>query len=168
MKRTVLCVFISSLVLASCGKDGDTTTPGNSGTITATIDGLPVSFNFNAKARHLTVAGSEAINITGYQGTGSSNDIGITIAKTGGVSAGYYSEIKTTTIGKSALNYRDASTGNTYISHESTTFPSTTTVSEITSTSIKGTFSGDIFLLQSGGVSTTKKTITNGTFVVNF
>jgi hypothetical protein len=169
MKRIFVLGSLFCLLFTACSKNNNDDNSGKAGTITATIDGANVSFNTNAKAIRADAGGAYSIQIMGFQGTGgNSNQIALAASDNSAIVAGIYNETMTGANGAGTVSYIQSGSSYPYINNGSTTNPGTVTITEVTSTSVKGTFSGDVFLMTAGGISTTKKSITNGQFSVNF
>ncbi len=150
-----LCLFFS------CKKSSSST--GGSGSITATIDGSSQTFNFSATASLLSVAGMQALTITGVQSSSSSTYV-ITLIITpasGNVTAGTYTA--TAASDNVQLTYIQASTSLAYQDDPTSgSSNASVTISSISSTHVKGTFSGKLILESGSGAAT--KTVTNGSF----
>jgi hypothetical protein len=169
MKRIFLLGSLFCVLLTACSKNNNDNNSGKAGSITATIDGANVSFNTNAKAMRTDESGAYSIQIIGFQGAaGNSNQIALGVSDDSPIVAGTYSENFNGSGGVGTVGYIQSGTSMPYMGNQSTTNPCTVIITEVTATAIKGTFSGDVFLMSSGGASTTKKSITNGQFSVNF
>lgn len=166
MKRNLWAVSLLALVFFSCKKDGSGTTSG-SGTITCTLDGVNVSFNVNAKAMRMNAGAEQSVQITGMQASGNSNQIAMVVTGSSAITAGTYSE-NDQNGNVAGINYIEAGNTYPYVSYNSTTNPATITITAISSTSVQGSFKGDVYLMSSNGVTSTKKVVTNGQFKVNF
>jgi hypothetical protein len=169
MKRISLLASLFCLLLTACSKNNKGDNSGKAGTIAATVDGSNVSFNTTARAMRTDISGAYSIQIIGFQGAaGSSNQIAIAVSDNSPIVTGIYNETLTGANGVGSVSYIQSGTALPYINNRSTANPGTVTITEVNATSVKGTFSGDVFLMTNGGISTTKKSITNGQFFVNF
>lgn len=153
------------LLLSACSKNNDVSA---SGSITGNVDGSGTSFNNNVKAIRTDISGGHSISIVGFQGAGASNQIGIVVTSTQAIAAGTYSENSSSSEKIGTISYIQSGNPNPYINYNSQTNPTTVTVTSVSAASIQGTFSGDVFLTNSSGVTTTKKVITKGQFNVKF
>lgn len=157
--------FLSAILVTlffSCKKD-DTDIP--IGTIKVDINGSSYTFNLQAKATTLTVTGGYGIQIQGYYRNGSTTNLRFSIARPGAISTGTYTE-------NAASNPLVLMTHCTEViapcviranAYGSTSNPVSITITEITGSSVKGTFKGDL------QVSTgTTEVLSNGVFHVSF
>ncbi|MDQ1296804.1 MAG: hypothetical protein QG611_783 [Bacteroidota bacterium] len=150
-----ILVLILTVVTTSCEKNNDLPP----GTILVSVDGNKKSFNNNAKAEWLSVEGGFGLLIYGYKGdTISSNNISFQIASPFTITA---------------KTYKDKTSGNAvqikynvsllFFWDEFTSSTATITITEINSTHVEGTFSGN--LTDSGGGS---MNLSGGAFNVSF
>ncbi|HEY9362681.1 MAG TPA: hypothetical protein VIQ00_05435 [Chitinophagaceae bacterium] len=169
MKKTIIFSLSLLIFLSSCKKDDSDNSSNGNGTITCTIDGINTSFDTEARAIKTDVTGAYSVQIIGYKGTaGNSDQIAIGIASDLAIATGTYSEDGSTGNKLASVNYMPSGSSYPYISNNSTSNPSTVTVTAISATSIQGTFKGDVYLTSNNGTTTTKKVISNGQFNVNF
>lgn len=167
MKTTVIALIISAAIFSSCNKD-DSDAPASRG-ISCTIDGVNATFNILAKAIRADVPGAYSVQMIGYRATAVSSDqIAIGVSSFNQIAAATYNEDGSANGGAGFVNLVENGNAYPYISYVSPTNPATITITAISSSSIQGTFKGDIFLTNASGVTTTKKVITNGQFNVNF
>ena len=137
----MLKVLILTVVTTSCEKNNDIPL----GTISVSVDGNKKSFNNNSKAEWLSVEGGFGLWIYGYKGeVGSSNNVSIQIASPFNINAKTY---KNNTSGNIVQIKYNVSL--IFFWDEFTSSTATVTISEINSTHVKGTFSGN--LSDSGG-----------------
>lgn len=165
MKNSFVLGACLILLLSSCSKD---TKVSASGSITGNIDGTGTSFNNNVKAARIDVGGTYSITILGFQDEGASNRISIMVTSPQPIASGVYSESSSSGNKVGAISYVQAGSSSPYVNNNSQTNPHTVTITSVNSTSIQGTFSGDVFLTNGSGVTTTKKVITKGQFDVKF
>ena len=157
--------FLSAILVTlffSCKKD-DTDIP--IGTIKVDINGSSYTFNLQAKATTLTVTGGYGIQIQGYYRNGSTTNLSFSIVRPSAISTGTYTE-------NTASNPLVLMTHCTEViapcviranAYGSTSNPVSITITEITGSSVKGTFKGDL------QVSTgTTEVLSNGVFHVSF
>lgn len=177
IKQTNILFFISALLLLGfigCKKSSTGGSSGSGlaiGTIAVSIDGTNTTFNFGAKASTLAVTGGYGIRIKGNKKDPSQSSTSLTIEVVRGtpITTGTYVE----NISGSPLVTMDYfldiffGVGNTASAYGSASNKVTVTITEITSTYVKGTFSGE---LQGPGITTpTVKTVmSNGEFYVSF
>jgi hypothetical protein len=165
MRRLLLFSVLITIVLASCSKTNKSTIAPEAA-ISATIDGVNMTFNSKDSVR---TVGSTVIYLAGSNDT-TSNKIMIYIINPSKVDTGTYSS--------NAPDSRDleilygVGPGNTpdnvfytYDIADGASFDATLKVTSVTSTNIKGTFSGKVVLESSVlTANPVTKTITNGKF----
>jgi len=160
-KLRFLLPLCALCLLFSCKKNSSST--GSSGSITATVDGSSQTFNYSATASLLAFGGSQALTITGVQSSSLTTYV-ITLIITptsGNVTAGTYSA--TTAHDNVQLTYAQASTSVAYQNDPTSgSSNASVTISSISSTHVKGTFTGKLILESGSGAAT--KTVTNGSF----
>ena len=158
-------------VFSSCGKKADVIAPANTNNISATVDGANVSFNAEAAARVVTNepgAYPYLLDITGATSTAGNNAIiVITVSSENPITTGTYisSDTNPGPVSFSGLTYQQDVAGsqiaNPYITDNSGHYPTTVTITSISSTNVQGTFSGTL-VYSIGGSQT--ETVTNGKF----
>ena len=164
MKKLLNILLISSIAIftISCKKDA---TDVPLGTIKATINGNAFTFNVQARATRLTVSGGYGIQIQGNFKTTSTTNLSFSVVRPGPISTGSYTE-------NTAGNPLVQMTHCTEVlfpcviqatAYGNTSNPVSVTITEITGSSVKGTFSGEL-QVSSGGTELLK----NGVFYVNF
>ena len=156
------------LWITSCKKDkANTDVPLD--TISATIDGTTTTFNYGAKATVLSVSGGYGISIQGSKKdpSASQTNLSFSIASPSVITPKTYAE-NASSNPLVEMNYAyDLIFGIVYtsVAYGSTTNPVTITITDINSTSVKGTFSGE--LLGTGVDGNPVKTVfANGVFYV--
>jgi large exoprotein involved in heme utilization and adhesion len=162
MKMIISLSALLTLMLFSCKKD-DADIP--IGTIKVDINGSAYTFNLQAKATTLTVTGGYGIQIQGYYRNGSTTNLSFSIVRPGAISTGTFTE-------NAAGNPLVLMTHCTEVitpcviranAYGSTSNPASITITEITGSSVKGTFKGE---LQVSTGST--EVLSNGAFHVSF
>ncbi len=164
MKKLLNILLASSVTILtiSCKKDA---TDIPIGTIKADINGSAYTFNVQAKATRLLVNGGYGIQIQGNYRTGSTTSLSFTIVRPNPISTGNYTE----NAGGNPLVMMTHCTeiftpcviqANAF---GSTANPVSITITEITGSSVKGTFKGEL-QVSSGGT----ELLTNGVFYVSF
>lgn len=162
MKMIISLSALLTLMLFCCKKD-DTSIP--IGTIKVDINGSAYTFNVQPKATTLTVTGGYGIQIQGYYRNGSTTNLSFSIVRPVAISTGTYTE-------NAASNPLVIMTHCTEVvvpcviranAYGSTSNPVSITITEITGSSVKGTFKGE---LQVG--SGTTEVLSNGVFYVSF
>ncbi|MCU0472253.1 MAG: hypothetical protein MUC93_02650 [Bacteroidales bacterium] len=134
-------LLIIALISPSCEKNNDVPL----GTISVSVDGFKKSFNNNAKAEWLSVQNGYGLSIDGFKGeVGSSNEITITIASPYTISAKTYNNNPYGNLVQ--IKY---SVNLIFFLDEFLSSKAAVTITEINSTHVKGTFSGN--LIDSGG-----------------
>jgi hypothetical protein len=131
--------------------------------ISVDIDGIKSSFNNGAIARWNQIGFHKFIDIVGCKGIiGSSNSINLTIDRDT-FTIGTYSEWPDVQAHLSFIQY---SLCQGFNSHARQIDPATITITQITKTTLIGTFQGVIFTNPDG--TGNSKTMTNGQFSLNF
>ena len=154
--RLLLLPICVLLVFASCKKKS--ATPATTSTITVTIGGTAQTFNTGASAHVDNTNGFNSLSIIGIQSASSSNSIILTVTNTTPVVAGSY----TGTSSQVDMSYSQASGAVYQFDGSNNASAATVVISSITSTNVKGTFSGTLELITgSGAVS---QVLTNGAF----
>lgn len=157
---TVLILALGVITFSSCKKDKKVTP---SATITADVNGTATSFNTNA----LAVKGTEGdTQITAVQGDGP-NGTHLAITINGTVTAG--TTYSATGNNEPILLY--SNTDDNFLNDDSsTTNAVSVTITSVSSTSIQGTFKGDVTntVINPDNHAAISKSITNGKFSVSF
>jgi len=170
-KHFILLLSFLSLCFISCKKDN-----GNDdidiGTITADVDGVATSFNHSAKATVLNVSGGYGISIQGYKKDLSESQTNWTfsIARPTPITTGTYIENSgSNPLVRMTYTY-DFLAGILYTSeaYGSSAHPVTITITDISSTSVKGTFSGELYCTSGPAGTPYKNVFSNGSFNVSF
>ena len=169
LKNYILCSALFLLVFTSCKKDKDN--PDASGTISVSIDGTPNTFNVEAKAVQTSVSGGYGITVQGYKKdpAESQTNLSFSITSPDPITAKTYVE---NTGGNPLIvmtYFLDVvlGVGTTATNYGSTKHPLTITITNITSSTTKGTFSGELSYTDING-NPAKNLLSNGTFNVNF
>ena len=134
--KNIVIAFFSVLLFFGCKKDSIDNI--KIGTIKVDIDGSAFTFSVQAKATRLSVTGGFGIQVDGDLKSTSTTGLSFSIVQPSSISAGSYSE---------------NGAGN----------PVNITITEITSSYVKGTFKGEL-QIGAGGTETLK----NGLFYVSF
>ena len=165
MKKITSLLFVCSSLLffASCKKDsGD----GTNYYIKANIDGTEKTYNSTPLAFSVNQSGTYSLAMSASAGTGSSEGLALQINQSSNpITATTYTD---GTGGDYALG-GDYNPGTTDVSklygaglQLSTTAPLTITITQITSSQVSGTFSGEFF--DNSGAGSNSIMITNGEF----
>jgi hypothetical protein len=157
-KLKLLLPFCVLLVLFSCKKQSSSPTSAT-GTITATVDGTSQTFNVGATGHLDSSTGINDLSMIGLSGTAAgANSMIILVTSTGPIVAGTYAGSGS----QGDLSYTMGS-GLVYQYDDSAIISNATVIiTSISSTTVKGTFSGSLVLVSGNGAAT--KTLTNGTF----
>ena len=155
----VICITI---IAVSCKKDPLDIPLG---TIKVDIDGTEYKFNVQAKASRLPVTGGYGIEIHGLYKTTSTTDFNFSIVSPSPITTGTYTE---NISGNPLITVRHCTEvlfpcviqTNTYGSAAN---PVSITIKEISGSSVKGTFKGEL-QVSSGS----KEVLTGGVFYVSF
>ena len=161
--KNIVIAFLIVFFFSGCKKDSVDNIP--IGTIKVDINGTTNTFSVQAKATRPQVTGGYGVQIRGYYRTGSTTDLTFTIARPTPITNGNYSENLASNplvIMKHCTEviipcFTQAS------SYGSSSNPVSITITEITSSYVKGTFKGE---LQFSPGSTEK--LENGMFYVSF
>jgi len=147
-------VLIASVVLVSCKKESDTTPAGSNGSISLSYDGS----SWNASLGVQAVNSSGVINVTGSDA--SAHQVAVNLF---GVTApGTYVVGPNGNTGTSIRWTEGIDPKQTYTA-SFVLGKGTITVTELSATNIKGTFSGTVY-----NTDQTSKVITNGEFDAKF
>lgn len=157
--------------LSSCKKTGQgkvDVTPLN--TLSATINGVNVNFNAALSAHISSEPGAypNVISIYGTTGTGNNANIVITVSSMKTITSGtYISSDNPGTIAFSDIFYEipdgTSQVIEPYIADSSGFYPTTVTITSISSMNVQGTFNGTLVYSLGGG---TNQSIINGKFNV--
>lgn len=161
MKKIIQFSAILSTLLFSCKKDVEI----RIGTIKVDINGTAYTFNVQAKATNLSVTGGHGIQIQGNYKETSTTNLTLTIARPSPISTGSYTENPGSNPLVTITHCTEVIVPCVF---RATTFGSTSnpvniTITEMTSSSVKGNFKGDL-RLGSGSI----ETLSNGEFYVSF
>jgi len=167
MRKLFIVPIVLLTILASCKKDNSTALP--IGTIVATIDGVVDTFNVNDSAvieytPYVDPSPYRAVFAAGGSESSSdpSNDIVLIIASIPqSIKTGTYSD--STGSYEAAILYQHNADDVTYQTTHSP-YNSTINITSMSSSSVQGTFSGQLMLAPGNISSITTHTITNGKF----
>lgn len=169
MKTPLLLAFCCIVMLYSCGKKIDDPKRVDFA-MSAVIDGKFETFNSGDSVRTINNYG---VYITGVNDT-TSDRIGIYVGNTqAGFGPGVYTDTtKNNVMASQILMYPAADYTHYYYSYYipgTYNFTSTVTITSVDSTNLKGTFSGNIVLVDyiSHTAALKNKVITNGQFNIN-
>ena len=165
MKTARFFAFFLLIILASCSKgnynyDNNKKIPGE---ISVSVDGISTTFNSGALADTAMGSGQYGVSITGATDTSSiADNISITVGSLDPLQVGTYTQ-NTLNAGID-LVYTQKSTNLSYTPNAASNV--IITFSTLTNTTVKGTFSGTVFL--HGDSTLAKKVLTNGAFSLEF
>jgi hypothetical protein len=169
-KNYILFSILLLPVFTSCKKDS--TNNNSSNAISVSIDGTPTTFNIEAKAIKESVTGGYGITIQGYKKDPavSQTNLSFSVVSPDAITAKTYIEntsgnpliVMTYFLDTTVLGI-----GITASNYGSTTHPVTITITAITSSTVKGMFSGELSYTDLNG-NPAKDVLSNGTFNVNF
>jgi hypothetical protein len=160
-------LILALVLLASCKKSSNSSTPAG-GTITATVDGTPMTFNNILVAKDTSYLGAYLLTFSGASSltSSSSPELSLTVDGDTSITTGTYN------IGPSgyttnipAMSYSQG-TSLVYESDVTGTYASSIVITTLTKTNVQGTFTGTLTLITGSGATT--KAITDGKFNVNF
>jgi len=163
MKITLLITVCILAVLASCKKNS--VAPKN--TISATIDGVPETFNTNVSAQLGTsVALNSNLIISGASSSAASSDgMAFEINSNSTIDKGSY--INNGAAGFMAITYSKGpfslSNPIVYSTDVNSVYPSNVTITSISNTNVQGTFTGKLLFTD----GKTVKTVTDGKFNID-
>ena len=159
-------LILALVLLASCKKSSNSSTPSG-GTITATVDGTPMTFNNVLVAKDTSYLGAYLISISGISSlTASAPELSLTVDGPSAVTTGTYNLPPSGTITDvPALSFSQGTT-LVYSSDVSGTYSSSVVITSLSKTNVQGTFTGTLTLSLGSGATT--KAITDGKFNVNF
>ena len=161
--RSIKSLFLLTLAfgvitLNSCKKDKDSTP---SATISASVDGTATNFNTGAIAIQGSVNGATITNIEGT----AANKTAISITISGTPVAGKtYSNTSSNDDDKPLIAYIVTDDEQYLNDDDSQSNPASLTITSVTSTTVEGTFKGDLVDIQGSNGTAKKKVITNGKF----
>lgn len=155
--RLLLLPCFLLFALLSCKKSS--TSPGSvTGTMTATINGTAQTFNVGAIANLQSSGGTYTLGMEGLSAaSGSANSMIISITSSSSIVAGTYTAAST----QADVSYTQDN-NNVYQYDGSNGSNASVVIKSISSTSVSGTFTGTLELINGTGVSSVA--ITNGTF----
>ncbi len=160
MKPLLVAVCIV-LALASCQKSA---TNKSVNTISATIDGMNESFGASVATQMSNAAqASYSVSIAASTGTGTNADaLSIFVSSNNKIVTGTYTNIPDSSGNFLQIVYLKGAIGTpvTYNTDYAGTKPSSLTITAISSTSVQGTFSGQLILTNGDSA----KTVTDGKF----
>ena len=158
--------MLAFVLLASCKKSNHSSTPAG-GTITATVDGTPMTFNNILIAKDTNYLGAYALTMSGISSlTSPAPELSRTVDGTAAVTTGTYSmNASGMTTDLPGLGFSQGTT-LVYESDVTGTYPSSIIITTLTKTNVQGTFTGTLTLSLGSGATT--KAITDGKFNVNF
>jgi hypothetical protein len=164
MKKILIILLISCLTFFSITCKKDSVDNIKIGTIKADINGSSSTFSVQAKATNLSVSGGYGIQIQGNYRTGSTTNLTLVVMRPSPITTGVYTE-------NANNNPLVTMTHCTEVivpcviradSYKSPANPVSINITEITGSSVRGTFKGE---LQSGS---NKEVYSNGLFYVSF
>jgi hypothetical protein len=165
MRTLLLLPIYLLLLLVSCKKS---TPPGPDNSISATVDGIPKTFNVYAQAfSQSNFQGHNLLIISGQETSeiGSIN-INISVSSIPAIVKGSYSldpgNSGTLPVG-GATSITYVSRGEKFLPSQNATSKNLITITSLSSTKVEGTF----YVVLSEGTPSTDKTITNGKFNVS-
>ena len=161
--KNIVVVFLSVLFFCSCKKDSVDDIP--IGTIKVEINGTDYTFSVQAKATRPQVTGGFGVQIRGYYRTGSTTDLTLTVVRPTTITSGNYTE---NTASNPLVMMKHCTEVivpcfNQAVNNGSPSNPASITITEITSSYVKGTFKGELHYVGGGN-----ETLSNGMFYVSF
>jgi len=155
MKSILLSVvLISGILLVSCKKEDDATPAGGNGSFSLSYDGT----SWNAGLSVQAVNSGGVINVTGSDA--SAHQAAISLF---GVSAPGTYKVGPNGTNGNAIRWTEGIDPTQTYTANSVVGSGTITITELSATGIKGTFSGTVY-----NTAQTKKAITNGKFEAKF
>ncbi len=167
-KLAAQCLIAAFVLLASCKKSSNSSTSSTGGTLTATVDGTPMTFNNILVVKDTAYLGAYLLTFSGASSLSSSSapELSLTVDGTSPITVGTYS------IGPSgmttnlpAMSFAQG-TSLVYESDATGTYSSSIVITTLSKTNVQGTFTGTLTLITGSGAAT--KMITDGKFDVNF
>ena len=174
MKRLLILASLLGILISSCSKKNDADV--GSSVITGVFDGKSFTFNTDITATHFNAPGYFTILIearqyidTVNQGFGIYDFLTMQIGSKQPNAAGTYSENSTDSSNEvTRFGYFKVGNAYSYGNHNSQANPITIDITKISSTSIQGTFKGDVYSSAAYGITPTTKAFTNGKFYIKF
>jgi len=168
MMKLVAGVLMSAFViLSSCKKSSPTASTTSGGSITATVDGVQMSFNNILISKDSAYLGAYVLTLSGATSlTSSSPELSLTVDGASPITTGTYNLGSSgNTADVPAIGYIQ---GSSLIYEEDITgaYSNSIVITSLSKTNVQGTFSGTLKLTLGSGANT--KTITDGKFNVNF
>lgn len=165
-KLPIQSLILALIVIASCKKSSNSSTQ-TGGTITATVDGTPMTFNNVLVAQDTAYLGAYLITFSGISAlTANAPELSLTVDGPSAITTGTDSITATgNTPNLPAIAFSEGSS-LVYSTDASGSNPTTIVITTLSKTNIQGTFSGTLILAVGSGAAT--KVITNGKFNVNF
>ena len=166
-KSALQTLMFAIVILASCKKNNHSSTPAG-GTITATVDGTPMTFNNILIAKDTAYLGAYLITFSGASSLSSASapKLSLTVDGSSAITTGTYSlPLSGTATDLPAISFSQGTT-LVYESDVSGTDSTSIVITTLTKTNVQGTFSGTLTLQLGSGAAT--KVITDGKFDVNF
>jgi hypothetical protein len=167
MKNTsklIILSLIATLSFTACKKDSTTPKPTSSSySMKLTLNGSPVSYSI-CLAADITASGVKQFNILGSNPTGNDSFAVAVIDDITTLKAGQTFTGETSYTEPNGLNISYFAADNSIYDTVLSDQTSTLTITEVTSTEIKGTFSGKLYAFDDTAGTSLKYTITNGTF----
>ena len=171
MKKIVPVLIILSFVCIACKKEPVDPGYGGLGTISAKIDGDTKTFNTSSKAILVSTLYPYEIRIEGYEQPGSFTNMVIRIVSPHPIVPGTYTNDPDPAMNVQIIYYEGPRLyGTDHDSWEQVGFlrrTGTVTISEISNSSVKGTFSATLFYSTFTGTDRAN-TLSNGIFNVSF
>ena len=172
MKFYLLLSACLALILSSCKKKSDVVGPTNM--ITATVNGVNVNFNSDASAQIVTneIGGyPNLLDINGATSThGNKALITVTVSSKNAITSGSFPASGTNKPGAGffSITYEQtvdstSQLANPYITDNSGLYPTTVTITSISSTNVQGTFTGTL-VYYTTGTQNKPVPVTNGKF----
>jgi hypothetical protein len=163
MKATLSTAILSAILMVSCAKSDHGVNPYFTGIISAYIDGNLVTFNNLASAVVINQNGNYSFNLAGYSSAAGSNRIACSIAsKTRAIGVDVYNDSITNNNYTLSFGYQEQPNNVSYASGTNPYYASVA-ISSVSSTEVKGTFSGTVATLNGSG-SPIIHAFTNGKF----
>lgn len=172
MKKIIPALIILSFACTGCKKEAVEPNNNTIGTLSAKIDGKTKTFNISAQATQVSNLNPYKIRIVGYEKNVSEDYMEITIESPVPIVPGTYTNDTDPNLHVRIVYYVTFTSfySNYHVSWEpagSLRRTGSVTISEISNSSVKGTFSGTLFYSDILGTDLTN-TLTNGMFNVSF
>lgn len=158
MKQALFLSLVALISFSSCKKDKVDNTVAE-GTITFKVDGQEITYktfasavkNSNEENTQVSIIGAENASQTG-------SAIVIILGSTSDVTTGTYHEKAHG--GKAAMiTFKKSGEDSPYVTIESPANPTVVDITSITSSSIQGTFKGELFFVEGAGADFDKKAV---------